>query len=327
MFLDTMRKYWMPMAFGSAVESKTKKFQLLGEALVAYRDESGPVILKDRCVHRGAALSNGWLTNGNLTCPYHGWQYNRSGACVAIPSMLPGGKIPASARVPGYQVKEAFGLVWVFMSAQPASLPEWPDDAWNRPDFKVFCTGQYVWEANAVRVVENALDVSHFNFAHRGFTELADGPVIKPHTVETQDGRLMVTYEDGHVSREFTLTFPFILHNRKRVVRVEGGATWSSNANSKVGDITTISFVASPISETQTLFFGFISRNHSLDVSNTEYGNGLDIVLEQDRAIVESQTPKMVSANIGDELHVQYADIASIAYRKMFKAAQATVTA
>ena len=69
---------------------------------------------------------------------------DRSGACVAIPSLLPGEKIPSSAKAVAYQVKEAYGLIWVSTSPLQTQLPEWPDDAWNRPDFKVFCTGQYV---------------------------------------------------------------------------------------------------------------------------------------------------------------------------------------
>src|ERR1700722_8408262 len=133
MFLDTVRDYWFPIASAYSVESKPKQFKLLGETIVAYRDKDGPVAFKDMCAHRGAALSNGWLTDGNLTCPYHGWQYDRSGACVSIPSLLPGAKIPSHARAVAYQAKEAYGLVWVCMSQNQASIPEWPDNAWDRP--------------------------------------------------------------------------------------------------------------------------------------------------------------------------------------------------
>ncbi len=322
MILDTLRSYWLPIALASSLDSKPRQYRLLGETIVAYRADDGPVAFQDRCVHRGAALSNGWLTGGNLTCPYHGWQYDRSGACVFIPSLMPGEKITSAAKVTAYQAKEAYGLIWVCMSPAHRQLPEWPDDAWNREDFRVFCTGQYVWDANAVRVIENALDFSHFNFAHKGLTELADGPVIKPHQVETRADELMLTYEDGHVSREFTVHFPFTLHNRKRVIRVEGGATWSSTGDSKIGDITTVSLIASPINEVQTLFFAFLSRNHSFDMSDAEFGKNFDGVLNQDRVIVESQTPKVLPDDVRSELHVRYADIGAVSYRRMFKAAE-----
>ena len=44
-------------------------------------------MLKDLCIHRGAALSLGWAREGRIVCPYHGWEYDRSGACVRIPSL------------------------------------------------------------------------------------------------------------------------------------------------------------------------------------------------------------------------------------------------
>jgi phenylpropionate dioxygenase-like ring-hydroxylating dioxygenase large terminal subunit len=327
MFLDTVRNYWYPIAPASNVTSKPAQFKLLGETLVAYRDDTGPVVFKDACAHRGAALSKGWLTNGALTCPYHGWQYDRSGQCMFIPSLIPGEKIPATAKAAAYQVREAYGLIWVCHSAQQPRFPEWPDAAWGRADFRVFCTGQYVWNANAARVLENGLDFSHFNFAHKGLTELADGPIIKPHVVNSHDELLKLTYDDGHVSREFTVDFPFILHNRKRVIRVENGATWSSNANSKLNDITTVSLLAAPLSEMQTMFFGFLARNHSLDMSDEEFASGFDGVLEQDRGIVESQMPKIIPDDLESEIHVRYADIGCVAYRRMFKAAKAKVAA
>jgi phenylpropionate dioxygenase-like ring-hydroxylating dioxygenase large terminal subunit len=323
MHLDTMRNYWLPIALASGVEFRPKQFKLLGETIVAYRDNAGPVAFKDLCAHRGAAVSNGRLAGGNLICPYHGWQYDRSGACVSIPSLTPGQKIPSKAKLVCYQAKEAYGLIWICMSAAQPRLTEWPDNAWDRAGFKVFCTGQYLWNANATRVIENGLDFSHFNFVHKGLTELADGPVIKPHKVDTQDDKLTLMYEDGHVSREYTVDFPFVLHIRKRVVRVEQGATWSSNSDSQFGDITTVSLVASPISEEQTLFFGFLARNHSLELSDAEFVSAFNRVLEQDQPIVESQVPKMVPDNVGSELHVRYGDIGSIAYRRMLKAAKA----
>ncbi len=82
--------------------------------------------------------------------------------------------------------------------------------------------------------------------------------------------------------------------------------------------ITTVSLLATPINDEQTVFFGFLSRNHSLEMSDADFGSGFDTVLEQDRAIVESQMPKIVPENTAGELHVRYADIGTLAYRRMF---------
>jgi len=67
---------------------------MLGEPIVAFRDEQGVAAFKDLCIHRGTALSLGYITDGHLTWLYHGWEYDRSGACVHIPSLPEGSSIP-----------------------------------------------------------------------------------------------------------------------------------------------------------------------------------------------------------------------------------------
>src|SRR3712207_8701932 len=44
-----------------------------------------------RCPHRLVPLSAATGVEGRLTCPYHGWQYDREGRCLAIPSLGPDG--------------------------------------------------------------------------------------------------------------------------------------------------------------------------------------------------------------------------------------------
>ena len=318
MLADSILDQWLPVALASTVDAKPRQYKLLGQNIVVYRHRYGPAAFKDLCAHRGAALSNGWIADGNLTCPYHGWQYDRNGACVSIPSIAPGEKIPSTAKIAAYPTREAYGIVWVCLSSPAGDLAPWPDEAWEAPGFRVFCTGQYSWDASATRVIENGLDFSHFNFAHKGLTELADGPVIKEHKVKSDDKSLTMTYDDGNIRRDYFVNFPFTLHIRKRVVKKNNSVTWSSNADSEIGDITIVSLIASPVTEEHTSFFGFLSRNHSLEMSDAEFGGNFDSILEQDRVIVESQLPKSIPDDLGSELHVRNADIASVAYRRMF---------
>ena len=72
---------------------------ILKEPVVIYRMPDGKVAaLADRCVHRFAPLSMGKIVSGNrVQCPYHGLEYDTSGACVLNPH---GNKhIPPRARV------------------------------------------------------------------------------------------------------------------------------------------------------------------------------------------------------------------------------------
>ena len=43
-------------------------------------------LLKDRCLHRNAVLSEGRLKDDCLICPYHGWTFDENGKCVNVPS-------------------------------------------------------------------------------------------------------------------------------------------------------------------------------------------------------------------------------------------------
>ena len=312
----TLANYWHPIARGEDVTDQPKPFRLLGERLVAFRDEQGVAVFKDLCVHRGTALSLGCVSNGRLTCAYHGWQYDRTGACVHIPSLPEGSAIPRKARAIVYRAAEVYGLVWVAMDEPVQPIPAWPDEAWENSDYRVFLAGCYVWKGSAGRATENALDFAHFNFVHRGITELADGPTIKSYEVRETDSGLEYAYEDGRLRREYTLCTPFTLHDKKFVVEASTGGTWSE-AKAQKGDSTILTFIAAPTDTARTHLYVFVARNHSLDVADREFTKGFDIVMEQDQRIVESQRPEEIPTDLRDELHLRVPDASGVAYRRL----------
>lgn len=316
----SLRNYWHPIARSEEVTATPTAFRMLGEQLVAFRDGDDVSVFKDLCIHRGAAFSaGGRVSDGRLVCPYHGWAYDRSGACVHIPSLPQGAPIPEKARASVYQAREAYGLVWACLAEPAMPFPEWPDDAWNRPDHHVFLVNTYDWKASAGRVVENAMDFSHFNIVHVGYTELADGPVVKPYEVRRTERGLNFAYDDGHLLRDYVIEFPFLVHDRKSVVKVGTGKTWSDNADSKPGDITCLSFLAAPIDDTFTRIYVFVGRNHSLDKDDAAFAVGFDTVMEQDRVVVESQRPEQIPVAISEELHLRFPDAAAIQYRRLLR--------
>jgi phenylpropionate dioxygenase-like ring-hydroxylating dioxygenase large terminal subunit len=142
---------------------------LLGVPLVLFRDGSGLAgALLDRCPHRNVPLSLGRVANsGHLECAYHGWQFDASGQCRLVPG-LEGEAAERERRCPSARVREQEGLVWVC----PA-LGEEPD----QPPFEIgldrlrdHAIVIREVEANATlhATVENALDVPHTGFLHRG---------------------------------------------------------------------------------------------------------------------------------------------------------------
>ena len=60
---------------------------IMKEPIVLYRKSDGKVVaLEDRCPHRFAPLHMGKIVNGDcVQCPYHGLEFDASGACVLNP--------------------------------------------------------------------------------------------------------------------------------------------------------------------------------------------------------------------------------------------------
>ena len=57
----------------SQVRDKPIGVTRMGERLVFWRDKSGQVhCARDKCVHRGAALSKGQMLHDHLQCAFHG---------------------------------------------------------------------------------------------------------------------------------------------------------------------------------------------------------------------------------------------------------------
>jgi len=317
----TLANYWHPIASSDEVVEQPRPFRLLGEPLVAFRDREGVAVFQDLCIHRGTALSLGTITDGRLTCAYHGWQYDRTGACVHIPSLPPGASVPKKARAIVYRAEERYGLVWVALDDPVQPIPEWPNDAWNNPEFRVLLAGKYSWKSSAGRTVENAMDFSHLNFVHAGYTTLADGPIIKSHQVRETPTGLEYSYDDGAIVREYILYTPFTLHDRKVQLpgREAAGSSWS---NTTVTDpsrpaVTILSFVAAPIDETHTRIYQYIARNHSLDQPDADWTSTFDTITAQDQRIVESQRPEAIPTDLKDELHLKVPDASGIAYRRL----------
>jgi phenylpropionate dioxygenase-like ring-hydroxylating dioxygenase large terminal subunit len=115
-----LMNFWYAVEFADRVGVKPGRVTVLGRHLALYRTADGqPVALADRCVHRGASLSDGKVRGGCLACPYHGWEYAADGRCMRIPASPPERGIPQRARVNSYPVQERYGFIWVFLGEVP----------------------------------------------------------------------------------------------------------------------------------------------------------------------------------------------------------------
>jgi len=73
--LAAQRACWHPVMFADEVADRPVHADLLGEPLVVWRGAGGALrVMSDACVHRGTALSLGWVQGDELACAYHGWR-------------------------------------------------------------------------------------------------------------------------------------------------------------------------------------------------------------------------------------------------------------
>jgi phenylpropionate dioxygenase-like ring-hydroxylating dioxygenase large terminal subunit len=78
--------------------------------------------------------------------------------------------------------------------------------------------------------------------------------------------------------------------------------------------------MASPLGPRETDLYMFVLRNYDHGGNDSEYQHFSDVIMEQDRRIVESQRPEEIPIDLRDELHLKVPDASGIAYRKLLSA-------
>lgn len=163
--LSALQRHWFALCRSSDLGRRPFRRTLLGAPLALFRAAGGrPAALSDRCAHRNAPLSAGWLSDGLLVCPYHGWRFDGAGTCRAVPGLCGPAEHPTRA-VPAYGVAEQDGLVWVCLEPEggrslPAPLPRAPGHA--------VALGEFTLAASLLDGLENFLDPTHTHFVHAG---------------------------------------------------------------------------------------------------------------------------------------------------------------
>ena len=308
---------WHPVAYADEIGRDPFPVRLLDQQIVLVKLNGVVVSFKDLCIHRGTALSLGKVVNGELQCGYHGWRFNGAGVCTLIPSR-PEGSIPSKAKIEKYLVSESAGLIWVCLSGRP-KFPIPIFEEWNNSSYRIVKIPLYDWHSSAARRMENFVDFSHFPFVHEGILGLPDKTEIPDHEVhrtETQiwfelgveeptndlkgDSELGVVVQ--RKPSKYTIYMPY-------AVRLDQPLEEDSHF---------ILFMASsPLGRNEVRSFCFCARNYDLDHSaDQKYVDFQNLILEQDRVVVESQRPEELPIDLTAELHIKGVDRVSIEYRR-----------
>ena len=190
---------WFAVTPSDALAPGTvRNVHYFGRDLVVYRGEDGtPGVLDAYCPHLGAHLGvgagepesvepgPGKVAGNCIECPFHGWRFDPSGACVEIPYST--ANIPAKARVRAYPARDLNGMVfaWHHLLGEPPAwdlpeIPEFADPDWTGPIY----TDRYIG-ASVQDITENDQDTVHFRYVH-GLDEI-------PEQQTTFEGRVRST--------------------------------------------------------------------------------------------------------------------------------------
>jgi nitrite reductase (NADH) small subunit len=83
---------------------QAKVFLVANQKIAVFHQPDGFYALDDHCPHRSGPLSEGWVTNYKVSCPWHQWEFNlKNGECETIPG----------TRVACFEVEVRGGDLWI----------------------------------------------------------------------------------------------------------------------------------------------------------------------------------------------------------------------
>jgi phenylpropionate dioxygenase-like ring-hydroxylating dioxygenase large terminal subunit len=185
-----IKNAWYVLGYSQELEHELLGEIICGRPVVAWRTRAGEVVAFDgRCRHKRFPLWGGKLVDDAVECAYHGWCYDGSGTCVAIPSQ-PAGKIPSRASLQPFPVVEQDGLVWIWPgdpdAAREVSVPRTEELAGDGHE-TVFSETRRA-RANYRLLIENVLDITHFYPLHDGNIGDIANSQIPVEVVDEEDG-------------------------------------------------------------------------------------------------------------------------------------------
>lgn len=132
--------------------------------LVVFRSEDGTLSALDAyCPHMGAHLGyGGKVSNGSITCPFHGYQWAADGSCLSVPY---GNRVAPKIRVPSVPIVEQDGVVllWRGREAPTWHMPRLFDgEHWTAPQVT-----RRTLRSHPQEILENGADFAHFLFVHQ----------------------------------------------------------------------------------------------------------------------------------------------------------------
>ena len=131
---EYLRRFWQPVAHSDELNDLPVRIRILGEDLVAFRDDAGRAGLMElHCCHRGTSLEYGKIEDGGIRCCYHGWLFDISGKILETPGEPETSTLKDRLYHGAYPVHEFNGLVFAYMGPPDKIYPFPMYDAYTAP--------------------------------------------------------------------------------------------------------------------------------------------------------------------------------------------------
>ena len=144
----------------------------MGEEIIAWCDEEGQICVAGAfCPHLGSHLGptvGGVVRDGCLVCPFHGFEFDTTGQCVATPNA----PAPKATRLGVYETREILGMVFAWWGAG-GRAPQWdlPDEPSTGAEWCRLRSTRLRLRGHPQETTENSVDVEHLGYTH-GYHEV-----------------------------------------------------------------------------------------------------------------------------------------------------------
>lgn len=162
-----LRRYWHPVCLSSDLKDLPYPVRMLGEDLVAFRAKDGAIgLVGARCPHRCASLEYGQIAAHGIQCSYHGWTFDPTGRCTAMPLEPADSRLKDEITQLWYPVQEWGGFVWCYMGPDQQTPPPLPKlDLLARTDGTVTLQrGIILPGPDGDPVVVEPVDIRNYNY-------------------------------------------------------------------------------------------------------------------------------------------------------------------
>ena len=139
----------------------------LGEEIVVWSDRNGRICVAGAfCPHLGSHMGptvGGVVRDGCLVCPFHGFEFDTSGDCVATPNA----PAPRAAKLKVYETREILGMIfaWWGIGGRP---PQWdlPPEPPDGPEWSPMRSYTFRFRGHPQETAENSVDLEHLGYTH-----------------------------------------------------------------------------------------------------------------------------------------------------------------